>query len=216
MLAYIRYEDDASYAAAVHALGALNPGFLMIQDMDLGAAPLPVALVARLHREIPCFTWIKVETADRGRKLRALREATGPSLKLGTAGPDLIELLDRGVDSYLSTFSTEAYARIWSLHRAGRRDEAVAVYRQLLPALTFMATHQKIQWRFTKAILHARDCSPPRASASPRRHSMPARNDWSTNWRVMWSSWAIRSGRENFRVVGPASPEAGHEIEDRP
>ena len=155
VLAYIRYEDEASYTAAIHALGALNPGFLMIQDLDLGAAPLPVPLVARLHREISCFTWIKVETADRCRKLSALRDAAGPSLRLGTAGPDFIELLDRGVDTYLSTFSLETYARIRQLHRAGQREEAVALYRRLLPALAFMATHQKIQWRFTKAILQA-------------------------------------------------------------
>ena len=155
VLAYVRYEDEAGYAAAVHALDALNPGFLMIQDLDLGTAPLPVPLVARLHREIPCFTWVKVETVDRGRKLTSLREAAGPTLRIGTAGPDLIELLDRGAHAYLPTLYPDVYARIWNLHREGRRDDAVALYRRLLPGLAFMATHQKIQWRFTKAILHA-------------------------------------------------------------
>ena len=155
VLAYIRYENDATYAAAVHALGELQPGFLMIQDLDLGAAPLPVALVARLHREIPCFIWMKVETADRGRKLTALREAAGPSLRIGTAGPDLVEMLDRGAHAYLPTLYPDAYAHIWSLHRAGQRDDAQALYHRLLPGLAFMATHQKIQWRFTKAILQA-------------------------------------------------------------
>lgn len=153
VLAYIRHEDDASYTAAVRALAALQPGFLMLQDLDAGAVPVP--LIARLHREIPCFTWIKVETSDRGRKLSAIRAAAGPSLRLGTAGPDLIELLDRGVDAYLSTFTPGVYARIWQLHRAGRRNEAIALYHRLLPGLAFMATHQKIQWRFTKALLHA-------------------------------------------------------------
>jgi 4-hydroxy-tetrahydrodipicolinate synthase len=155
VLAYIRYEDDASYTAAVRAVAALQPGFLMIQDLDAGAVPVP--LIVRLHREIPCFTWIKVETTDRGRKLSALRAAAGPSLRLGTAGPDLIELLDRGVDAYLSTFTPGVYARIWQLHRAGSRDEAIALYRRLLPALAFMATHQRIQWHFTKALLHAEE-----------------------------------------------------------
>ena len=155
VLAYVRYVDEVSYVAAVQALGELRPGFLMIQDLDLGAAPLPVPLIARLHREVPVFTWIKVETSDRRRKLSAIREATGGTLRLGTAGPDLIELLDRGVHSYLSTFTTGVYAAIWRLHRAGRRAEAVALYHRLLPCLAFMATHQNIQWRFTKALLHA-------------------------------------------------------------
>jgi 4-hydroxy-tetrahydrodipicolinate synthase len=75
VLAYVRYEDDASYAHAIHELGALHPPLLMIQDMDLGRAPVPVELVARLHREVPCFTWNKVETGDRCRKISILRRA---------------------------------------------------------------------------------------------------------------------------------------------
>lgn len=155
VLAHLRYENEASYAAGVHALGALQPGFLMLQDVDAGAGSLPVALLARLHREVPCFNWVKVETGDRCRKITALRAAAGPSLRLGTAGPDLIELLDRGADAYLPTLHPETYAGIWRLHRAGQREPAVALYRRLLPALAFMATHQPIQWRFTKALLHA-------------------------------------------------------------
>ena len=155
VLAYVRYEDDESYSRAIRDLGALNPGFLMIQDLDLGRAPVPVELVVRLHREVPCFTWNKVETSDRCRKISAIIEATGGTMRIGTAGPDVIELLDRGVHSYLITYTVDVYQRIWSHYRAGRRDEAVAVYRRLLPLLAFMATHQKIQWRFTKALLHA-------------------------------------------------------------
>ena len=153
VLAYVRYESDAQYAEAVRAIGELNPGFLMLQDLDAGAAP--VELLAALHRTVPAFTWVKVETSDRMRKLSALRAAAGPSLKLGTAGPDLIEALDRGADAYLPTLYPDAYARIWTLHRAGRRDEARDWYRRLLPGLAFMATHPKIQWHLTKAILHA-------------------------------------------------------------
>jgi dihydrodipicolinate synthase/N-acetylneuraminate lyase len=64
-------------------------------------------------------------------------------------------MLDRGAHAYLPTLYPDTYARIWSLHRAGRRDDAIALYRRLLPGLAFMATHQKIQWRFTKSVLHA-------------------------------------------------------------
>lgn len=155
VLAYIRYEGESDYAAAVHALGRLNPDFLMIQDLDQGAGPLPVPLIARLHREVPAFQWIKVETGDRCRKITAIQEATGGTLRIGTAGPDLIELLDRGVHAYLSTFTTDVYHRIWQLYRAEQRADAIALYHRLLPCLAFMATHQNIQWRFTKALLHA-------------------------------------------------------------
>jgi len=155
VLAYIPYDDDDNVAAAVHALGALNPPLLMIQDLDWTGGSLPLPLIARLHREVPSFSWIKVETADRCRKISAILEATGGTLRVGTAGPDMIELLDRGAHSFLITYTVGVYARIWSLFRAGHRTEALALYRRLLPCLTFMATHQKIQWRFTKALLNA-------------------------------------------------------------
>ena len=155
VLAYVRYEDDASYTRSVHELAALQPALLMIQDLDLGRAPVPVDLVARLHRELPCFTWNKVETADRGRKISALLAATGGSLRIGAAGPDVIELLDRGVHAYLITYCVDVYQCLWTHYRAGRRDRAVEIWRRLLPCLAFMATHQRIQWRFTKALLQA-------------------------------------------------------------
>src|SRR6185312_10422138 len=79
VLAYIPFDDEASYEAQVKALDALKPGFLMIQDLDRGAGPLPVELIVRLHRSCPSFTWIKVETFDRCSKISAIREAAGPS-----------------------------------------------------------------------------------------------------------------------------------------
>jgi 4-hydroxy-tetrahydrodipicolinate synthase len=155
VLVYLPYDHDDAVAAAVHALAALRPPLLMIQDLDSAQGSLPVPLIARLHREVPCFNWIKVETADRCQKISAILEATGGTLRVGTAGPDMIELLDRGVHSFLVTFSLSVYAQIWSFHRTAQRERAASLYRRLLPCLAFMATHQRIQWRFTKALLQA-------------------------------------------------------------
>lgn len=156
VLAYLPYNnDDGSILTSMQELARLNPPLLMLQDLDGRDGSLPLPLIIRLQREIPCFTWIKVETADRCRKISAILEATGGRLQIGTAGPDYIELLDRGVHAFLVTFTTAVYARIWALYRNSQREKAVALYRRLLPCLTFMATHQKIQWRFTKALLQA-------------------------------------------------------------
>ncbi len=155
VLAYVKYHDEASWTAQVRALDALNPGFLMVQDLDRGTAPLPVPLIVRLHQECSRFAWVKVETNDRCQKISAIREATGGSLRIGTAGPDLIELLDRGVQAYMPTLYHNLYARIWSLYRANRREEAVALYYRLLPCLTFNAQHKHMANHTKKAVLQA-------------------------------------------------------------
>jgi len=156
VLAHLDYTgDDEAVARTVRELAALGPPLLMIQDLDWTGGSLPVPLIARLRREVPAFNWVKIETADRCRKITAVLAATGGALRVGTAGPDLIELLDRGAHAYLVTFALPVYARIWALHRAGRREAALVLHRRLLPCLAFMATHQKIQWRFTKALLQA-------------------------------------------------------------
>jgi 4-hydroxy-tetrahydrodipicolinate synthase len=153
ILAHLRYEDEDRYVAAVEDLGGLEPGFLMIQDLDTG--PAPVGLLARLHREVPALKWAKIETSDRCGKCTALLRETEGSLRVGSGGPDLIELLDRGVHAYMPTLYHGVYVRIWSLHRSGRRGEAVGLWRRLLPCLSFVATHQKIQWHVSKAVLKA-------------------------------------------------------------
>jgi 4-hydroxy-tetrahydrodipicolinate synthase len=155
VLAYIKYHDEASWAAQVRALNALNPGFLMIQDLDRGTAPLPVPLIVQLHKECPRFTWVKVETNDRNQKISAIREATRGSLRIGTAGPDLIELMDRGVQAYMPTLYHDIYARIWSYYRAGHREDAIALYYRLLPCLTFNAQHKHMANHTKKSVLQA-------------------------------------------------------------
>lgn len=155
ILAYLKYQDEASWAAQVRALDGLNPGFLMIQDLDRGAAPLPVPLIVRLHQECPRFTWVKVETNDRCQKITAIREAAGGSLRIGTAGPDVIELMDRGVQAYMPTLYHDIYARIWRLYRAGQREEAIALYYRLLPCLNFNAQHKHMANHTKKTVLQA-------------------------------------------------------------
>jgi len=155
VLAYVPYESESAYVTSIHELGKLNPPFLMVQDLDQGAAQLPASLLARLHREVPCLTWAKVETGDRCHKITALREMAGPTLNIGSAGPDMIELLDRGVDAYLPSLYPAVYCRIWALYRGGLRSKAAAVASRLMPCLSFAVSHQPIRWHLNKAMLQA-------------------------------------------------------------
>ena len=153
ILAYLPFEGEAAYTVAVEELGRLKPGFLVIQDLDTGL--VPVSLLARLHREVPAFTWTKTETGDRRAKCSQILRETGGSLRIGSSGPDMIELLDRGIHAYMPTLYHDIYGRIWSLHRSGRRDDAVKLWRRLLPCLSFLATHYEMHWHVSKAVLKA-------------------------------------------------------------
>jgi 4-hydroxy-tetrahydrodipicolinate synthase len=153
ILAHLPFEDAPSYSAAVEALARLKPEILMIQDLDTG--PAPAKLLVRLHRKVTAFNWAKIETDDRCAKCSTILRETRGGLRVGSSGPDLIELLDRGIHAYLPTLYHGIYGRIWSLHRSGRRDEAVRLWRRLLPCLSFVASHPAIQWHVSKAVLKA-------------------------------------------------------------
>ena len=137
ILAYIPFDGEKSYRRQVRQLAELEPGFLMIQDLDQDSPGLPVHFIAELFLEIEAFTWIKVETSDRNPKFTAIREATGGRLKISSGGPGMIEGLDRGVSAWMPTLHHDIYVRAFNLYHEKRRSEAVALFYRLLPCLTF-------------------------------------------------------------------------------
>lgn len=113
---------------------------LLIQDLQFDGPGLPIETMAELRRALPQLIGFKIETLPTGPKLTRAREALGGGLHLsgGWAVPQLIEALDRGVDAMIPESSmVRVYTRIFNLHRSGRRDEAVHLFRRLLPVLAF-------------------------------------------------------------------------------
>jgi 4-hydroxy-tetrahydrodipicolinate synthase len=156
VLVSIPYTDDAAYTRHVQALAALEPPLLMLQDWDATGPGLPIALIARLFEEIPCFRSLKIETLPAGPKYTAVREATGGRLHLagGWAVMQMIEALDRGVHAFMPTGLHHTYCRIYRLYHAGRRDEARALFNRVLPVLAFSNQHLDISIHFFKRLLH--------------------------------------------------------------
>jgi len=153
VLAHIPYcvNEATAYDRNVMELADTGMELLMVQDADATGPGAPVETIARLHREVPSFRWLKCEVSGRYRKISALRETIGDSLFIGTAGPEYLEALDRGADAYMPTVFHDIYARIFKLHRAGRREQARELYHQLLPMLLFSYSHNTYQ--FNKKLL---------------------------------------------------------------
>ena len=157
VLVNIPFEDEEQYRRQVEAVASLGPGFLMLQDWDFQGFGVPVELVARLFRDIPCFRALKVEVAPAGVKYTRVLEATEGRLHVsgGWAVMQLIEALDRGVHAFMPTGMHELYVRIYRLYTEDRRADAESLFERLLPVLAFSNQHLDISIHFFKRLLHA-------------------------------------------------------------
>jgi dihydrodipicolinate synthase/N-acetylneuraminate lyase len=114
---------------------------IMIQDAPVSGVSLSVPLLARLAREIPQVAYIKAEMPGAANKLRALIEQTGPALEGPFDGEESITLipdLDAGATGTMpSALLPDVLRRVVDSYRAGRRDEAIAVYERFLPIINY-------------------------------------------------------------------------------
>jgi dihydrodipicolinate synthase/N-acetylneuraminate lyase len=164
--------DEASYSREVAELSEAAPGFLVIQDWDPSGYGAPVPLIARLFRQLSRFRAIKVEVVPAGRKYTEILEATGGRLHVsgGWAVSQIIEGLDRGVHAFMPTGMHEIYTRIYNLYRSGRRDDAQALFGEILPILAFSNQHLDISIHFFKRLLYREGIFP---TARVRQKTIP-------------------------------------------
>lgn len=176
ILVAVPYSDPESYRAAVEEVADAGMDYLMIQDWDAAGYGVPVDLITRLAVDIPAFRCLKIEVVPAGVKYTQVLSAAAEELagagrslqgagkrlqvagkKLQVAGGwavmHLIDGLDRGVDIFMPTGMHELYVRILRLYREGQRSEAAALFRRILPILTFSNQHLEISICFFKRLL---------------------------------------------------------------
>ncbi len=156
ILAAIPFQDEDRYEREVRELDALGPEFLMLQDWDFQGYGLPISLIARLFDEVESFRCLKVEVVPAGVKYSEVLAITEGRLHVsgGWAVMQIIEALDRGVHAFMPTGMHELYTRIFGLYHSGSRDQARALFEQLLPVLAFANQHLDISVHFFKRLLH--------------------------------------------------------------
>lgn len=119
---------------------------LIVQDLDWTGPGLSFDSLLRLRDKLPRLAGIKIETVPSGPKYTKVREAFGAGFHIsgGWAIAQMIEAMDRGVDAFIPEASIVAlYSEIWRVYQAGRRDDAVRRFRELLPVIAF--TNQEIR-----------------------------------------------------------------------
>lgn len=114
---------------------------IMVQDAPLSGVDLSVSFFARLAKEIPNVSYLKIETAQTANKLRAVIAAAGDSIDGPFDGEESITLmadLDAGATGTMPSATLPDQIRlVVSSHADGKREEAMAQYARILPLINF-------------------------------------------------------------------------------
>lgn len=128
---------------------------IMVQDAPLSGVSLSVPFLARLAREVPLVRYFKIETPGTAAKLRALIEAGGDAIEGPFDGEESITLmadLDAGATGTMpSALLPDLIKPVVTSHRAGRRQEAAALYARILPLINY--ENRQCGLRATKTVM---------------------------------------------------------------
>ncbi|MGO4706860.1 dihydrodipicolinate synthase family protein [Microvirga sp. 2MCAF38] len=114
---------------------------IMIQDAPVAGTSLPVALLARMAREIANVAYFKIEVPGAAGKLRDLLALGGDSIEGPWDGEEAITLmadLDAGATGAMTGGAyPDGIRRIIDPYLAGRREEAALAYERWLPLINY-------------------------------------------------------------------------------
>lgn len=147
--------DEAGIVEHFRQVAAAAAIPVMVQDAPLSGTALPVALLARMAREIPGLRYFKIEVPGTAGKLRALIAAGGAAIEGPFDGEESITLmadLDAGATGTMpSALVPDLIKPVLGHFRAGRRTEAAAAYARILPLLNY--ENRQCGLRATKAAM---------------------------------------------------------------
>jgi 2-keto-3-deoxy-L-arabinonate dehydratase len=128
---------------------------IMIQDAAVSGVTLSAAFLARLAREIELVQYVKIEVPSAAAKLRELVSLAGAALPGpfdGEEGITLVPDLDVGATGTMpSALQPDLLRAVVQHHRAGDRQQALALYERSLPLILY--ENRQCGLRATKALL---------------------------------------------------------------
>ena len=138
--------------AQMSELAQIGPALLMVQDLEFGGPGLPLQDILLLHRRLPAFQGLKIETALPGPKYTAVLQATQGALHVsgGWAAAQMMEALHRGVHAFIPTAMDRIYVEIFRRFESGDVAGARALHERLTPVLAFSNQHIDVSIRFFK------------------------------------------------------------------
>lgn len=172
-------DDDELYRHYAAVAAAVPDTEIMLQDAphEVGVR-LTAALIARLCAIAPNIRSAKMEGAPAGQSIIDVKAGlAGDRLGFvgGNGGLYFMDILDAGIVGMIpSCEALRLVNDIFRLYGAGKRDAALARYRELLPLLVFENQNGATFVASNKEILHRLG-----VLSSARTRSGPALSEWS-------------------------------------
>ena len=132
---------------------------LVMQDFNPSGPTVSAAFLAQLHREHPHFRWVKLEEPMMAVRVQSIHEATAGELGVieGWGGMYLLELVAAGICGVMPGLGpADLLARIYSLAKSGRRQEAYEIFQGVLPQIVFSLQNLELYHHAEKRLLVAR------------------------------------------------------------
>jgi 4-hydroxy-tetrahydrodipicolinate synthase len=152
VLVSIPFEEEMAYKNLIEEISQEVKTALVIQDWDFHGYGIPVKVIVDLFEKIDVFKSLKVEVTPAGKKYSDVLKATDGQLHVsgGWASSQMIEALDRGVHTFMSTIMHRLYKQIFDFHHTGQREQAKEVFKKIVPVLAFSHQHLDISIHFNK------------------------------------------------------------------
>jgi dihydrodipicolinate synthase/N-acetylneuraminate lyase len=136
---------------------------VMLQDADFTGAGLPASVFSDLARKHPNFLFAKLEVTLPGAKCAQVVDQTGGQVQViyGLGGVAMLDGLAHGASAMMpGAACLEVYVKVYDLYKAGRHQEAKALFNRLIPYLTFALQHLEVAIRIEKLVLEKRGILP--------------------------------------------------------
>jgi 4-hydroxy-tetrahydrodipicolinate synthase len=152
VLVSIPFEDEKKYTTHIEEIAKEVSTFLVLQDWDFHGYGIPLNVIVSLFQRIDVFKSLKVEVVPAGKKYSDVIAATKGNLHVsgGWASSQMIEALDRGVHTFMSTIMHKLYKKIFDYHQSGNREKAKELFQKIVPVLAFSHQHLDISIHFNK------------------------------------------------------------------
>lgn len=137
--ALLKGTDQQTYDQFARAADVGLP--IMVQDAPLSGVNLSVPFLARMAKEIPNVSYLKIETPQTADKLAAVIAAAGESIDGPFDGEESITLmadLDAGATGTMpSATIPDLIKRVMTAYANGNRETALAQYNTILPLINY-------------------------------------------------------------------------------